>query len=145
MSPQDRCRQSVAHVPTARHVSSVATESPRSLVIFASAVGWRAGPPSGQVDEPELADLHLITAGQRGDVRAFPVDIGAVQAAHIVDGEPTALAAELGVPAADRDVVEKDVAVGMPPGRGDVLVEQEAAAGVGAALDYQQRRTSGEG
>ena len=45
------------------------------------------------------------------------------------------------MPAADRDVVEEDVAVGMPAGRRGGLVEQEAGARVGPALDDQQRRT----
>ena len=45
------------------------------------------------------------------------------------------------MPAADGDVVEEDVAVGMAARRRAGLVQQEARTGVGAALDDQQRRT----
>ena len=110
----------------------------------ALASGRLAGARTGQVDEPELADLHLVAPGQGGDVDRLAVDVGAVEAADVVHGEPAALAVELDVPAADRDVVEEDVAVGVPAGGGDVLVEQEPAAGVGAALDHQQGRARGQ-
>src|ERR671912_1686811 len=98
----------------------------------------RAG--AGQVEQPELADLHLVPAGQGGDVDPLPVDVRPVEAAHVVHHEAAALPAELRVPAGDGHVVEEDVAVRVPAGGGDVLVEQEAAARVGPALDHQQRR-----
>jgi hypothetical protein len=41
------------------------------------------------------------------------------------------------VPARHGDVVEEDVALGVPAGGDDLLVEQEAAAGVGPAADHQ--------
>ena len=47
------------------------------------------------------------------------------------------------MPAGHGHVVEEDVAVGVPTRRGDVLVEQESAAGVRAALDHEQRRPGG--
>ena len=53
--------------------------------------------------------------------------------------KPLALAAELRVPAGHGHVVEEDVALGMPPRGRQVLVEQEPAAGVGTALDDEQR------
>src|SRR4051812_47060111 len=105
------------------------------------ASGRLAGAGAGEVDEAELADLHLVAAGERGDVDRLAIDVGAVEAADVVDGEAAALAVELHVPAADRHVVEEDVAVGVPAGRRDVLVEQEPAAGVGAALHHEQGGT----
>src|SRR3954471_24166469 len=96
-----------------------------------SAGGGLAGARTGEIDQPELADLRLVAAGQGGDVDRLAVDVGAVEAAHVVHGEAAALAVELHVPAADRHVVEEDVAVGVPAGRGHVLGEQEAAGGGG--------------
>ncbi len=76
---------------------------------------------------------------------ALPVDVGAVEAADVAHGETVAPAVELGVPPGDRHVVEEDVAVRVPPGRGDVVVEQEPAARVRAAPDHQQRGTRRQG
>src|SRR5919206_77732 len=110
-----------------------------------SRAGGLARARTGQVDEAELADLHLVAPGQRRDVDRLAVDVGAVEAADVVHREAAALAVELHVPTADGDVVEEDVAVGVPAGGGDVLVEQEAAAGVRAPLDDQQRRAGRQG
>src|SRR5439155_27154480 len=93
---------------------------------------------AGEVDETELADLHLVTAGEVHRLDAFAVEVGAVEAADVADGEPVGLAVELRVPARDGDVVEKDVALRVPPRGGDVLVKKEPAAGVGTSLDDQQ-------
>jgi hypothetical protein len=57
-------------------------------------------------------DLVAVREHRRG--HRFTVDIGAVEAADVRDLEFTAFPSELGVPAADGDVVEVDVAVGMP-------------------------------
>src|SRR5918994_1898963 len=102
------------------------------------ASGRLAGAGAGEVDEAELADLHLVTTGEVSDVDRLTVDVGAVEAADVVDRETAALSVELHVPPADGDVVQEDIAVGVSPRRRDVLVEQEAAAGVGSTLDHQQ-------
>src|ERR1700761_5521568 len=94
---------------------------------------FTAGPGAGQVHQPELADLHLVAAGQGRDVDPLAVDVRPVEAADVVHHEAAALAPELRVPPGHGHVVEEDVAVRVPPGRGHVLVEQEAAARVGAA------------
>src|SRR6476661_5869281 len=94
---------------------------PSCVRASALASGRLAGARAGEVDETELADLHLVAPSQGGDVDRLAVDVGAVQAADVVDGEAAALAVELDVPAADRDVVEEDVAVRVPPGGGDLL------------------------
>src|SRR5205823_7218064 len=85
---------------------------------------------AGQVQQPELADLHLGPPAQGRHVDPLPVDVRAVETPDIVHHEPAALTAELGVPPRNRHIVEENVAVGVPPGGGEVLVEQEAAAGV---------------
>src|SRR4051794_24657295 len=105
------------------------------------ASGRLAGAGAGEVDEAELPDLHLVTPGERRHVDRLAVDVGAVEAPDVVHREAAALAVELHVTAADGHVVEEDVAVGVPTGRRDVLVEQEAAARVGTALDDEQGRT----
>ncbi len=66
------------------------------------------------------------------------VDVGAVEAADVNDLEFAVLPSELGVPAADGVVVEVDVAVAMPPGGCDGLIQQEPRSGCGAALDDKQ-------
>ena len=72
-------------------------------------------------------------------VDAVAVDVGAVEAADVADGEAVGLAAELGVPARDRDVVEEDLAVRVAAGGDHVGVEQEPAARARAALHDEQR------
>src|SRR4051794_7277047 len=95
--------------------------------------------------EPVLADLHLVGVLQDHRVDAVAVDVGAVEAARVRDGEAAALAGERGVPARHGDVVEEDLAVGMATGGDDVLVEQEPAAGPGTPLHDEQRRADGQG
>ena len=69
---------------------------------------------TGEEDQAELADLHLVPAVQRDLLDPLTVDVGAVQAADVADGEhPAAVPAELHVPAGDGDVVEEDVALRM--------------------------------
>src|SRR5271170_7815732 len=66
---------------------------------------------AGQEQQPELADLDLVPPGQLRLLDALPVDVGAVEAADVPDGEESALAEELRVPPRDRHVIEEDVAV----------------------------------
>src|SRR5271170_1594199 len=98
----------------------------------------RRGP--GQEGQTELADLDLITIDQHRRIHRLPVDIGAVEAADIDDAELALLPLELGVAAADGNVVEEDAAVGMAAARGcDGLVQQKSGTRVGAACDDEQR------
>src|SRR6516225_11270154 len=53
---------------------------------------------AGQEQQPELADLHFIPPGQLRLLDALPVDVGAIEAAHVPDGEECALAVKLRVP-----------------------------------------------
>src|SRR5262249_35514566 len=94
-----------------------------------------------QAHEPELANLHLVAPGQRRGVDPLPVDVGAVQAAHVMHAEGSGLPPELRVPAGDRHVVQEDVAVRVPAGGGDILVPPEPAAGVWDAPDHPERPT----
>ena len=68
----------------------------------------------GQEHQTELAHLDLVTVGQHRRVDQFTVDIGAVEAVDVDDLEFAVLPPKLGVVLADGDVVEDDVAVGMP-------------------------------
>src|SRR5262249_41994142 len=61
-----------------------------------------------------LADLHLVGVLQDHGVDAIAVHVRAVQAAGVRDAEGRALACERGVPPGDGDVVEEDLAVGVP-------------------------------
>ena len=97
----------------------------------------------GIEDQAVLADLHLVAAGERRVVDAFPVDVGAVERADVAHREAVVDPAELGMPPGHGDVVEEDVAGRVPAGGGDVGVEQEPAAGVGATAYDEQRRSGG--
>ena len=76
---------------------------------------------------------------QRRRLDPFAVDVGAVEAPDVADGERAAVAVELGVPAGDGHVVEEDVTVRVPAAGRHVVVEQEPGAGVRAAAHHQQR------
>src|SRR5437763_7030897 len=99
----------------------------------------RADVLTGQEQQPELADLHLVPAGQLGFLDPLPVHVRAVEAAHIADSEPGAVPVELGVPAGDGHVVEEDIAVRVTARGGQVAVEAEPAARVGTSHDQEQR------
>src|SRR3954467_14045821 len=77
-----------------------------------SCAGRLPRPRPGEVHQAELADLHLVAAGQRGDVDRLAVDVGAVQAADVVHGEAAALAVELHVSAAGGPRLGEKGAVG---------------------------------
>src|SRR5215218_8729803 len=66
---------------------------------------------TGEEDQPVLADLDLVGVleGHLGD--AVAVDVRAVEAPGVRDGEVRALAGEHRVPAGDSHVVEEDLAV----------------------------------
>ena len=99
-----------------------------------------APPPHQSARSPAVAaarktrrNLPICTSSppaSGGVVDALAVEVGAVEAADVADGEGGAVADELGVPAGDRDVVEEDVALGVAADGREVGVEQEAAAGV---------------
>src|SRR5690242_4288802 len=100
---------------------------------------------AGQEQQPELADLHLVPAGQLGLLDPLPVYVRAVEAAHITDGEPGAVPVELGVAAGDGHVVEEDIAVRVAARSGQVTIEAEPAARVGASHDQEQRAARRQG
>jgi hypothetical protein len=96
----------------------------------------------GQEHQTELTHLDLVTVGQHRRADQFTVDIGAVEAVDVDHLEFSVLPPKLGVALADGDVVEDDVAVGMPAGGCDGPILQEPGPGVGAALHDKQGRAS---
>src|SRR5579862_4342675 len=128
--PQSRRRRA----PSAR--SRVVLRTPAARVRRG---GSRVKVLAGQEQQPELADLDLVAPGQFRLLDALPVDVGAIEAAHVADGELGAPPVELRVPPGDRHVVEEDVTVRVPARGGQVAVEPEPAAGVGPAHDQEQR------
>src|SRR5689334_8768310 len=110
------------------------------IVLGTSAAAVRGRSPRVRADvltrqeqQPELADLHLVPAGQLGLLDPLPVHVGAVEAAHVAHGEPGAVPVELGMPPGHRHVVEEDVAVRMAACGGQLAIEPEPAARVGTA------------
>src|SRR4051812_22225481 len=105
-------------IPVSAGVSGAVTSAARTAVFV--------GLGSGEEHQAELADLDLVAVGQHSRVDRLPVDVGAVEAAHVDDLKLTVLQPELRVATTHGDVVEEDVAVGMSPGGRGRLVEQEA-------------------
>src|SRR5262249_22631211 len=103
--------------------------------------GSRSGlalrPGAGDEHQAELTDLHLVPVAQGRRLDPLAVHVRTVERADIAHGEGATVAVELGVPAGHRHVVEEDVAVGVPPAGGDVVVEQEAGPRVRAAAHDQ--------
>jgi hypothetical protein len=94
----------------------------------------------GPVEEHqmEVADLDLVAVGWHRRAHRLTVDIGAVETAGVDDPDFAVCPSDLGVPAADGDVVKVDVAVGMPASGCDGLIQREPRSGVGSAL-YDKR------
>src|ERR1035437_3947637 len=95
---------------------------------------------TGIEHQPELADLHLVASLQSGLVDPLPVDVRAVQRAHVTHQEDVTRAAEGRMLAGHRDVIEEDVAVGVTPCADLVSVQQEPCPAVRPAKNHQQRR-----
>src|SRR3954453_14203847 len=127
--------------PRARAAGGAATaRAVAAAAPAASAVRAARLPRAGEEHQPELADLHLVAGRQHRGVHRLAVHVGAVEAADVHDDELARVAAELGVAARDRHVVEEDVAVGMAARARRGAVQQEPGARVRAPLDHKQRR-----
>jgi hypothetical protein len=122
------------------------TRDKRTLLVTATMLSEflalsTAGCGAGHEHQSKFSDLHLVAVGQHSRVDGFTVDIDAVEVADFDNPEFGVDAAEeLGVLAADGDVVEEDIAIRLTSGRRDGLVEREPRPGVGAPLHHQQRR-----
>ena len=102
--------------------------------------------PASVEDHPELPDLHLVAISQGSraiDERA--IDVGAVEAALVLDEDLAVPTDELHVMSGDGDVVEEDVGMGGSPSRRHVVIQEESGAQVGAALDDEHGIALGQG
>ena len=101
----------------------------------------RLAAPRAQVeDQPELADLHLVAVVQRDLVDPLAVDVGAVEAADVADGE--AAAGSRRNSACRRDTVTSSRKMSLS-GAGrpwSTSASSRNGARVRAALDHEQRR-----
>src|SRR5437588_241744 len=95
---------------------------------------------SRQIDELELTDLDLVPACELGLFDALPVQVRAVERAHVPHEIAPLPAGELGVTTGHGDVIEEDVALRMASGPGDVCVQHKLRAGVGTPLDHEHAR-----
>ena len=98
---------------------------------------WNSALARREENELELAHLDFVSAFQRRSLDPLPVDICAVQRPDVGDDVVAGLAAELGVPAGHRHVVQEDLAVGMPADPGDLARQHVPRPGVRTALDDQ--------
>ena len=69
--------------------------------------------------------MYLVAVGQDRRFDRSTVDIGFVEAADVHDAVLSVFRSKLGMPPADGDVVEKDVAARKSPGNCDGLIQQE--------------------
>ena len=95
------------------------------------AASTRLGP--AKEHQPELPHPNLVAVGQHSRMDRLPVDVRAVEAAHIDDPEFTSFAADFGMATADGYVVEDDVTVEMAPCCCDRLIQPKSVTGVGSA------------
>src|SRR4029078_9803016 len=86
-------------------------------------------------EEAELAYLDFVAVGQNCRLHWLTVDVGAAEAADVDDLELVVLASELGVPAADGDVIAEDVAVGVAAGGGGRVIQADPAPPAPAACE----------
>src|SRR3990172_1383719 len=94
--------------------------------------------------EFELADLDLVASGQLGLVDLLAVDVGAVEAARVLDEPFGPPPLERCVLARHRDVVEEDHARRVSTDRRAFLFHEEGGPGVRTTFDEHQRLTGGE-
>src|SRR5690606_23463155 len=88
-------------------------------------------------DEVEPADEDLVAGAQRRLVHAHLVDIGAVGGPAVLHPERVPDHDEPAVLPGHGDVVEEDVALGVPADGGDPLLEQVGDAAARAALHHE--------
>src|SRR5947209_10487100 len=86
-----------------------------------------------EVREPVFADLDLVAVAEVRRVDPLPVDVGAVEAALVVEPPPVAVTREHGVLARDGDVVEEDPALGRASDHRRALAERKRLAGAPSA------------
>src|SRR5262245_23529946 len=101
------------------------SSSPSTSPIDRNPVSVASGIGALEEHESELADLHLVAVAERGALDALLVDIGAVERTRVGDHVALGGALHLGMTARHGDVVERDLAVRMPPEPGDIAVERE--------------------
>ncbi len=85
-----------------------------------------------------LSDSEFVSITKLGVVHPLSVHIRAVQGSDIVDLIVGGVAHHLGVPARHRDVVEKNITIGMTPHLHQIGVERIASAGLRPLDDYEQ-------
>src|SRR5262245_61281193 len=100
-SPSASRKRSLEIVVSGKSARSRASTSPMLSKLSAARAGSRradaeavtgalpsrpVGARSGDEDQAELADLHLVAVGEGGRLDPLPVHIGAVEAAHVPDG-----------------------------------------------------------
>ena len=98
----------------------------------------------GVVGEAVVADLHVLAGLEAHLVDVVLAHIGAVEGPQVPHEEAVPVTDEGGMLARDGDVVEEDLAVGVPPGESGLGVQQEASTEVRALAHHQQRAVRGQ-
>src|SRR5581483_12375440 len=108
---------------------------PADSLMLAARSCRRLAEATGEEDQLEPADLHLVAVREGTLVDTLAVDVGAVERSDVTHRVRVAGPHELRVATADGDVVEKDVAVRMTAGGAHDLFEHQLGAGVRSAFD----------
>src|SRR3954453_5547859 len=97
----------------------------------------------GHEGQAGFPHLDLLSAFEAGRFDPLAVDVGAVEAAEVLDEELVAAPDQDGVPPGDGDVVEEDLVVGRAADRGALALGQEVLARASAARAHDYRGTLG--
>ncbi len=73
-------------------------------------------------DETELPDLHFVSTFETLVVYPDPVDVRAIEAAHVANTPPLGPASKLGMTTADGHVVQEHFRLRRPPHADDVRI-----------------------
>jgi hypothetical protein len=93
---------------------------------------------------PKLSDLNLSAVVQQSLVDEHPIEIGAIERAHVFDFKRCAVANKFCVPSRHGHVVEKNICFRVSTGHCGILVEQKTSPSVGALSDNQSAEAGGK-
>jgi len=79
-------------------------------------------------NQPELADLEFVAMAKQHPINSFLVDIGAIQRPSVARHVAVGSSLDLDVSTRNRNVVETDLGIGMPPEARDLVFKSETGA-----------------
>jgi len=129
------------------------SESPKCLGVAALCHRGARGAPAadtsgllgrGLIRQAILTDLHFVAGTQLDGINALAVHVRSVERTRIANDVPALRGDELAVLTRHRHVIEEDISLRRATGVGHLGIQEETGSGVGAALNDQQGRASGQ-